>query len=254
MLENELSEICGIHAGDGYLRNDGRRIELDISGSTEEKIYYDKHVTPLFSKVFGVKIEGRYFPHRNTYGFVVRDLKTVEKIHSLGFPYGKKTNIVKVPEFVLKSENLEPKKLFLRGFFDTDGCITFDRRYSDSYSLFRRKHHIYPRIILVTTSYSLFTDLKKIITDAGIGFWVDEYTPKSENESKKFRIWIRGRNVEKWMNVIGSKNPIKHSRFDVWKRYGFCPPKTTFKERMKIISGSINPENIQRARSSTGNK
>ncbi|MDP2906846.1 MAG: hypothetical protein Q8O03_02800 [Nanoarchaeota archaeon] len=48
LLNSETAEICGIHAGDGYLRNDGRRRELDISGNVEEQTYYDNHVIPLF--------------------------------------------------------------------------------------------------------------------------------------------------------------------------------------------------------------
>ena len=63
-----LTEVCGIHTGDGYLRNDGRRKEWDISGSVEEKEYYDKHVVPLFNKVFNLNIESRIFKSRNTYG------------------------------------------------------------------------------------------------------------------------------------------------------------------------------------------
>ena len=49
-----LAEICGIHAGDGYLRGGegNSRWELDISGSVEEKEYYDLHVKRLFEKVF----------------------------------------------------------------------------------------------------------------------------------------------------------------------------------------------------------
>ena len=36
----ELSEICGIHAGDGYMRLKGRGGgEVDISGHLEEKDY-----------------------------------------------------------------------------------------------------------------------------------------------------------------------------------------------------------------------
>ena len=48
----DLAEVCGIHAGDGYLRNDGKRRELDIGGGFEEKEYYGNHVAPLFEKVF----------------------------------------------------------------------------------------------------------------------------------------------------------------------------------------------------------
>ena len=36
-ISPELAEICGIHAGDGYLRGKDHRKELDISGNIEEK-------------------------------------------------------------------------------------------------------------------------------------------------------------------------------------------------------------------------
>ena len=49
----DIAEICGIHAGDGYLRNEGYQRELDISGNIDEKEYYDSHVVPLFERVFG---------------------------------------------------------------------------------------------------------------------------------------------------------------------------------------------------------
>ena len=101
MNKKSLAELCGIHAGDGYLRNDGRRIEWGING--------------------------RFFKHRNTYGFVVRDRGVIEKIHSFGFPYGNKTMTVSMPKFVFSS-NKTIKSLFLRGLFDTDGCLTFDRK------------------------------------------------------------------------------------------------------------------------------
>jgi hypothetical protein len=57
----ELAEICGIHAGDGYLRNDGQRKELDISGNIEEKEYYDLHINELFKKAFSITIQCKFF-------------------------------------------------------------------------------------------------------------------------------------------------------------------------------------------------
>ena len=100
----EIAEICGIHAGDGYLRNDGKRRELDISGNIEEKEYYDKHIIPLFNKFFNIQSKGRYFPYRNTYGFVIRDIKIIEFMNKLGFPYGAKSLKVKVPSFILEDD------------------------------------------------------------------------------------------------------------------------------------------------------
>ena len=136
---NKLAEICGIHAGDGYLRSDGKRIELDISGSIEEKPYYDNHVIPLFSKTFNIKITGKFFPSRNTYGFVIRNKNIIQRIHKLGFPYGKKTSNLRIPEFVIKSNNQKVKCLFLRGIFDTDGCITFYRKKYKKKNIFFKK-------------------------------------------------------------------------------------------------------------------
>jgi len=97
-----LSELCGIHAGDGYLRNDGKRAELDISGNVEEKRYYQYYVSHLILKIFGIKQNTRYFRSRNTYGLVLRDKKVIEFFHHLGFPYGKKSTIVKIPKFIKK--------------------------------------------------------------------------------------------------------------------------------------------------------
>ena len=78
-----LAEISGIHAGDGYLRNDGHRREWDISGSIHEKGYYDNHVIPLFNKTFNLNLKGRFFPHRNTYGFIIRDKNIIEFAHNI---------------------------------------------------------------------------------------------------------------------------------------------------------------------------
>ena len=234
MKLDELAEVCGIHAGDGYLRNDGKRIELDISGSLEEKVYYEIHVIPLFSKLFKTLIKGRFFHSRNTYGFVIRDKNIVNIFHNLEFPYGNKSLCVKVPKFILESDDDKIKKLFLRGILDTDGSISFDRRYSKNYDSFKRRYHTYPRLTLSTVSKELSNDLQKLLNDLKIDYWVQTYRPKSSNEKTKNVIWIRGKSFEKWMKLIGSKNPVKYSRFEIWKKHGFCHANTTYKERIEI--------------------
>ncbi|MAH42365.1 hypothetical protein CL614_01410 [archaeon] len=240
----EIAEICGIHAGDGYLRNDGKRVELDLSGSLEEKIYYDNHVIPLFSNEFKVKIQPKWFKSRNTYGFVIRNIGIVTYIHELGFPYGKKSLYLKAPNFILKSKNPDLKIYFLRGLLDTDGCITFDRRYDKRYSNFKQKYHTYPRLTLSTISESLCLDIQKLLIQLKINFWIQTYQPKNKNEKTKYITWIRGKNFEKWMKIISSKNPTKYSRYKIWKIHGFCPANTTFKQRCNILTGEIKPRKM----------
>lgn len=59
-ITKELAELSGIHAGDGYLRK--TKNEVEISGSVEEKSYYEEHVIPLINNTFNTKIKGKKFP------------------------------------------------------------------------------------------------------------------------------------------------------------------------------------------------
>jgi len=158
----DLVEICGIHAGDGYLRNKDFKRELDISGGIDEKEYYDQHVVPLFERFFKIKIKPKFFKSRNTYGFVIRDKKIIEFMHSLGFPYGKKTLTVKVPEFILASRNLDIIYSFIRGVFDTDGCLTFQKKAGGRYKPEEKLRHSYPVIQLGICSKPLADGIFKL--------------------------------------------------------------------------------------------
>lgn len=79
-MSPELAEICGIHAGDGYLRfRERNKGEVDISGHIEEKGYYDDHVILLFNKVFGLNIKGRFFQEGLMALFVTKE--KLEKLY-----------------------------------------------------------------------------------------------------------------------------------------------------------------------------
>ncbi|MBN2067284.1 MAG: hypothetical protein JW744_02355 [Candidatus Diapherotrites archaeon] len=240
-MNPDLAEVCGIHAGDGYLRNDGRRRELDISGGFEEKDYYDNHIVPLFERVFNIKIKPRFFSHRNTYGFVIRDKSAIEFMHSLGFPYGKKTLTVSVPEQVLQSRDLDIIYRFIRGMFDTDGSLSFRKRGGSGYSKSYLKRHTYPIISLGVCSKNLWEGTCRLLMKTGFQFTVS-YQQPNDNNHQKYKIELRGdANVINWINLIDFKNPIKFNRFLIWKKFGFMPPELTYKQQNKILGGGINP-------------
>ena len=241
-MSPELAEICGIHAGDGYLREKDYRRELDISGSIEEKDYYDNHVRFLFKTVFGIDIKCRIFPHRNTYGFVIRDRKIIEFMHNLGFPYGAKSTTIKTPEIIMNTNNKDFIASYLRGLFDTDGCLHFWKRNKGKYSEWKRIHHYYPIIKISTISETLFLEILRLLSVAGFGK-IGKYTYKSKKpkEKVKYTVTLYGPSKAiKFFKEIGSKNPVKLSRFQLWKEMGFCPAHTTLKERLEMLKKANN--------------
>ncbi|HUS51211.1 MAG TPA: LAGLIDADG family homing endonuclease [Candidatus Paceibacterota bacterium] len=242
-LSPELAEICGIHVGDGYLRGKDHRKELDISGNIEEKDYYDRHIIKLFKKVFGIDIKCRFFKSRNTYGFVIRDKEIIKFMHELGFPYGNKSTSVRIPKKILNSQDIDIKRNFLRGLFDTDGCVHFKKRDSkEKYGEFKRTHHYYPIILFTTVSKNLNEDLIKLIIGLGFTrFGNYEYLPKKITEHKKYQLVIYGKDyLNKFFNEVGSKNPVKLSRFLLWKKQGHCPANSTYLERTEILKSPDN--------------
>lgn len=236
----ELAEVCGIHAGDGYMRlRYGNKGEFTVSGHKEEKGYYDNHVIPLVNIVFELDIIGRFF-HKGNYGFVTYVKRAHQMLHSLGFPYKKKSLIVSVPETILNSSDNSVKCAFLRGLFDTDGCLTFRKSY---YGLnkFKKTYTHYPKILISTVSKSLARGILKILHDLDIVFNYYITDPKRKRDNRKYIISISGvGGLDSWMRLVGMKNPVKHTRYLIWKKFGFCPTNTTLEQREKILKGSLN--------------
>jgi len=244
-LTPSLAEICGIHAGDGYMRiRERNKGEVDISGNLEEQEYYDSHVIPLFNKVFNLQIRGKIFS-RGTYGFVTYQRKVRELFLKLGFPSGKKSLVVRVPKEILKSNNLVFYARFLRGLLDTDGHIGFKKRTSGKYCKFKLNNHYYPVIFLATISYELMKEVSYMLKYLGIKHVTYNYIPKKDNEHILYRIILNGvERLEKWIELIGSKNPVKYSRYLIWKKFGFCPTYTSLQQRKDILSGKLDINNI----------
>jgi len=243
IINPEIAEICGIHAGDGYLRYSGKYREFDVSGGVEEKGYYDEHVIPLFNKTFNLSLKGKFYPSRNTYGFATSNPLVINALKNLGFPSGKKTLIVNIPKPILNGTG-ELWTPFLRGYFDTDGCLTFDRKIYNS-SIFKKTRNYYPRLMFTTCSKNLAQSFKYLSELLGFKTCTYLYYPKIPTENVRYKIQITGlKALNKWMKLIGTKNPSKFSRYLIWKKFGFCPPNTTYQQRIDILNGKLDPESL----------
>lgn len=160
-------------------------------------------------------------------------------MHEMGFPYGKKTLIVRIPKFVMESTDLSIKCAFLRGLLDTDGCIAFERKGSKNYSDFKRTHNYYPVISIATVAREFMEDLQILLHDNGIVVRIRTYAPKEKNANKVYHFGIYGQGFRRWMDIIGSKNHVKMSRYQIWKKYGHCPTNTSYAKRLSILRGGI---------------
>ena len=240
----EFAEILGIHVGDGYMRVRGGHHELDISGNLEEKEFYDKHVIKLLKKEFSLEyLNGIEFQPRNTYGIKLYKKHICKRFIDLGIPIGKKGDNLCIPTQILGDSKLIRR--FLRGFFDTDGNIYFAKRASGDYTKFHKTRHYHPRISLDTTSRKLFEDLKKALDSLNINYSTYIRRVKNEGWKDNFSIRINGKiQLMKWISMIGIKNPVKRTRYEIWNKFGFCPPHTTLKQREKILIGRIDPNSF----------
>jgi len=232
----ELCEEIGIHIGDGYLsaRKWKSSIHRDYSVclSLEEKMY-QKHVKSLLRKLYSIEPRDEPRPERNGFNLNICSKQLVLWKQSIGFPTGPKHDIV-IPDIVLKSDFAAN---CIRGIFDTDGSVTFKKKYRD--------RHYYPVIKIDSKSKLLILQISGLLETFGISNYTsldDEILNSNGTKSIRNTLFISGNKMlEKWFSVIGSSNYVHLSKFLVWKKFGFCPPKTTQKQRKMFLDGGLNP-------------
>lgn len=87
----------------------------------------------------------------------------------------------------------------------------------------------------------------KILLDyLGIRNFLYSHKPKNFRENIAYRVIINGVDgLEKWMEMIGSKNPVKLSRYHVWKKFGFCPTNLSLEQREGLLNGKLHIKDIE---------
>ncbi len=233
----ELCEVLGMFSADGGLQKKYICIWGNIK---EDRDYYDKVVCPLFSKVFEKKIIAHEKKSNSVYGFYICDKKIVNFLRKMEFSNNKTYN-VKVPNIILSNNNQNLYAAFIRGFVDCDGYISFMKR-KGKYQLFKRKFNTYPRIGIKAASKNIIKDLSYMLKKLDIEHTINVYRSKKLNWADIYIIEIRGKTrIMNYINKIGFNNPSQYSKYEVWKKFGFCPPSTTIKQRKLILQNKLDP-------------
>ncbi|MBS3101526.1 hypothetical protein J4204_05315 [Candidatus Woesearchaeota archaeon] len=142
-LNREICELIGAFIGDGYLGIYGRKKNqyvIGISGDKKlDEDYLKNYLKPLIKRNFPFTNPKLYYRNdENTLMLRVNSKILHNLFMELGFDNGKKSNVVTIPKKII--ENEEFVKMTIRGIFDTDGCVFFDKR--------KPYYKPYPRITL----------------------------------------------------------------------------------------------------------
>src|SRR3989344_1308648 len=210
----------------------------------EDKEHYDDYIAPLFNKevmlpLFNRSVGFVYNIKKNFYGISVESVKIEKFLNYLGIPSGAKSELF-IPNWI--KVNSEYAKRFLRGFFDTDGSIFCQK----NYSIKNNSKHTQVRISLVSTSLNLMNEIYTLINLLGIKslLRLRKAKPYKDRYVRKDSYVVSicgGIQVTKWFEYIGSKNPKHITKYQVWKKFGFCPPFTNLETRKKMLKNELSP-------------
>lgn len=199
-LTPELAEEVGMHFGDGFLSS--RRYDYRLKGNPkDEREYYLDYIKPLFKELFNLDLNIKKY--ERSFGFELYSQAFWEfKTKVLGIKSGKKYGIT-FPES-MKVNNQKILASFIKGLFDTDGCVSFKTRYG--------YNQYYPVIALALTS-------KKLIRDVGEILFMLGFNPSVNYNGQYGIITLNGINAfKRYEELIGWSSQKNLNRVEEWKR------------------------------------
>lgn len=195
-MNREEAELIGMHIGDGTLYLAGKTIVWELRGSVNEKEFYE-HVKNLIKNEFDVEVIPKY-RGIDSYGIQTTNKLITSFFVERGFFPGKKVYTVRIPEYI-KNADTKIKQSFIRGLFDTDGCVWFSKN--------RTEYRYYPKIEFNFASKYLSEDLFNLLTE--LNFKAHKWNTKRE-DGIGFKICMAGfKNLDKWIKEINPSN-AKH--------------------------------------------
>ena len=215
-INEKLAEFLGILFGDGYFLNKRNKYTIGIALNLSEDSLYFEYVASLIKELFNINPTVQKRKAQNRLDLIINSKAVFWYLRMLGFPIGVKKNRLTTPNWIIKNKDFI--KSFLRGIFDTDGSLFFAKR--GTYKL-----NEYPVIEIKMCDSKFIDQLSKLLSLLGF-----------KSVKRKYKIQLNGRELtEKWINEIGIRNFNSISRYLVWKKFKYCPPKTTLKQRLKML-------------------
>ena len=193
----DLAELLGIMIGDGHLSV----YQVSVTTNSITDLEHAEFVKKLFVKLFSLPVSISEKRFENAVNVVVSSKNLVGFLHSCGMPIGNKIdNGLAVPIWIFK--NIQFQKAFIRGLFDTDGCIYLDKH--------KIKNKIYNHVGWTITSYA--SKLREGIIAILVNL---DFSPTHTSSQKSVFLRRQGE-IKRYFSEIGSHNPkhlIRYKKF-----------------------------------------
>ena len=239
-----LAEECGIHYGDGYMkiRKDkwGTHYEYFFASHTQDDINYREYVKNLMKKLYDLKpTADRSYGNDASLTFSCKELINFKL--SIGMLLSPKIDLT-VPRWI--KENKEFLRNFLRGLFDTDGCLSFKSKNGNP--------HNYPVIHLKLSDKNLIEEIQESLESFSLNSCLVKYFQLDKRTNKVYLGYgldISGHeNLQTFLMEIKFNNRKHITKYLVYEKLGYCPPNTTLKERESILKDCLGRDLNSRSR------
>lgn len=203
IMNAEVAEILGAFTGDGWIENRGGAMYI-CGHSVDDKAYYDNYLGPLVSKWF-TSVNPKKFEYWHVYGISIYKKDIIAKMLDIGFQKGKKCYTAMIPDWI-KNGDISLQIAFLRGLFDTDGCVWFEKT--------KVNKILQPRLSIISCSEKLIKEcgviLARLEVKCEIRRRLNISQTRNNNPYSELRIRTKD-NLKKWFEIIGTNNK-KHRR------------------------------------------
>jgi hypothetical protein len=234
-LCQELAEDIGIQIGDGSIslwKRDGINgsYKVQVYGDIKEDAYYLLNfVKPLKERLFNVHVNSGSNNAAGTLFLTIYSKNLVYFYNLLGLQTGRKVDI-RIPDFVFQNRKFEAS--CLRGLMDTDGSLAFSKG--------ERRTHSNPVIHFTSKGKFLAKQVCGMLDDLEFSYSTDfdskQYDARTGKTYVKSNVYVSGKkSLEKWMSIVGFNNPARMTRYLVYKKLGYCVPKTTIHQRLNML-------------------
>ncbi|MCX6742378.1 MAG: hypothetical protein NTX24_04385 [Candidatus Pacearchaeota archaeon] len=194
-LNKELAYFIGLFIGDGFTNKYQRYYLTQFTGDKKEKQFYETLISDYCKKLFNVAPKIRYDRSCNA---IRVNLYSVDIFNLITKRFqisaGRKSRTVLIPKEILDSDSTIIKSC-IRGLYDAEGCVFFDKRKSYAAP--------YPRIDLHMNNLELLKQVYNILNKFEIKCTLGTI-------EENLRVTIYGEEqVKKFVKEIGFFNP-KH--------------------------------------------